>query len=431
MLFRSTPVVVIKDKMSIDGNAKGNIKHFTVDGKGDALGSNITYDVTLANYQPQSANIVANNLKIADILGLLGQPNYADGLISFNARSDGTDKIVAQLNIFNGKVISSVVEEKFGVKLDIVDFSGQFDAHHQNDAVKATGNLYSTLANLALIDSKLNIKDMSYNALANLVVDNLANLSSIANMPLVGEFEAKIEAKGRGADYELTASSGSLGGELIAKLGKNEIDIKSTNLSLSQILYHVAYPKIADAKINATMHAKTNENAKVNLLVENGVLYPAQIKESYDIKIPQDTIFSAKAAGEIEKGKGKFSADVLSSLANLNIKNGTIELNPFKISADYVANVDELSKLESIVGYKFNGPLVADGKTVVDDGNLYADGKTDVIGGLSSFVFDKSELNAKLQNFTIEKISAVAGVPYVFVSYKMNNTYNNTNVHHK
>ena len=411
-----TPVVVIKDKMSIDGEAKGNIKLFTVNGKGDALGSNISYDVTLANYQPQSANIIANNLKIADILGLLGEPQYADGLISLNAKSDGTDKIVAQLNIFNGKVNTKVVEEKFGIALEAVDFSAQFDAHHQNDAVKVVGNFYSTLANLALTDSKLDIKDMSYNALANLKVDDLANLSSVANMPLVGEFGAKIEAKGKGADYEVTVTSNSLGGELRAKLDKNEIDVKSTNLSLSQILYHVAYPKVADAKLNATLHVKGNENAKVNLAVENGLLFPAQIKESYDVKIPQNTTFSAKAVGEIDKGKGKFNADILSTLANLNIKNGIIELNPFKVSADYVANVEELARLESIVGYKFNGALAVDGKTVVNEENLYADGKTDVIGGVSSFVFDKNELNAKLQNFTIEKISAVAGVPYVFES---------------
>ena len=44
------------------------------------------------------------------------------------------------LNIFNGKVNTKVVEEKFGIALEAVDFSAQFDAHHQNDAVKVVGN---------------------------------------------------------------------------------------------------------------------------------------------------------------------------------------------------------------------------------------------------------------------------------------------------
>ncbi|MFK5975285.1 MAG: hypothetical protein QM493_02145 [Sulfurovum sp.] len=113
---------------------------------------------------------------------------------------------------------------------------------------------------------------------------------------------------------------------------------------------------------------------------------------------------------EIANMKHKFKANISSPYLELNITDGEYKQDIKLANANYVLDIKELSKLESILGYKYLGSFYARGEMRYDK-TLKITGLSKSFGGLLDFVFTKEKIKINLDKVSFVDVMSILPYP--------------------
>jgi len=151
----------------------------------------------------------------------------------------------------------------------------------------------------------------------------------------------------------------------------------------------------------AVIKGKANTNINFSLMAEhhkNGHI-------TYDVKdrnfkgIPLDLHTKVDIVDE----KHTFIIDVQSPYFTLNVLKGQYNQEKKRANASYILDVKELSKLETLLGYKYKGQFFARGEVSYDT-FVKITGLSKSFGGITEFIFERDGLKIHLENILLEEM---------------------------
>lgn len=416
-----TPVMVIQEKLTVMGEAKGFVHDFVVQGTGAAFGSDIAYEVTLKEKMLSAAQIEAKDLDVGQILELLGQPRFAEGRVSVEAHTAEEGALVAKVTLLNGVVNEARVQEHYGVQLPPkVTYVGELHGVLKDNELEAKGAIVSSLAEVRFPKILANTKTQAWSALVEVITPNLAALEPLAGMPLAGDLALKATLQGTKEALRAEVSTASLGGLTSVFYENDALDVSMENVSLEEILARLAKPRYSQGalhvKVKLTEVAQATRKGTVALRLDKGVPNRAEILELLGVELPAKMTYAVTMDATLAGENVDFVSEIVSSVGTLQTTQGKADLKTGVLNTAYQLHVKELLTLKPLTKQALHGPFAMRGEAGVNENGPRATGVTEVLGGKSSFVFENNQLDTALAGMVFERLSVLLDVPYVFES---------------
>jgi hypothetical protein len=416
-----TPVVSIRERIWLTGTAKGFPQDLVVQGAGKALGSDVSYAVSLKNGVLSGAQGEALGLELGDVLGLLGQPRFATGVLDVRAQMNAQEEMVATLKLGEGVVQEAVVKERFGLALpQHTQFDIRVNANLKETLLKGTATLHSSVAQISLGSFEADVQTFRWGAQGNLDVPSLAQFEETVGMPLAGELKVDFEAKGLKEVFEASLKTHSLGGEAHVVVSPTQARIDGQGLRLEAILARLGQPRFSQGLLHVKGKvAEFGQDAQAGdftLAIAEGVPNAKEIMELFAVELPKDLKYGFSASGVLQGQTVTFESALESTVATLVTSKGVFQLKEGAVQTPYRLHVEELAKLASLTGQTLYGPLEMEGEAGFNAQGIHAKGSTEVIGGESTFAFENNRLEVAANGFTFKRFSELLDVPYVFES---------------
>lgn len=313
----------LRGPFKLDGHVKGNQSEMTIDGLSDIAQSETTFTALLKEFTPASVKAKIRHLKLQNVLYMVNQPHFTDGLLDLDA--DIADANIKSLQgVITSKITKGVVDTsymtkayKFKSKMPYTAFDATTHTKIANNVVDTKVDFNSNLANLDVKSAKFNIKDSSIISDYLVNVKNLKKLYFVTQRNLKGGLVANGEFK-QAKDLDFTMHSNVAGGKVDAKLHNDDFHADLASLKTLDILDILVYPKVIQSVLNGTLD--------YNLVSESGVL-DAKLSDGYFTK--NQVLDLTKQYARIDLYKQKFKGDMDAKIlkehinASLNLKSNT------------------------------------------------------------------------------------------------------------
>ncbi len=408
-------------KMDINGQAAGKPDNFGVNGSGNAFDSNIHYKFIVKNKNPQTISINVDNANIEQMLLLGGIEPYIGGFadIDINMPSLNVNNPSGKGEIFirNGEFNRHLLAKKFNIILPInEEFKAHVKAKVEKKFIVGAGIIDSSSAKLKI--SKItSLLDFSViKGYFNLYIPKLSRLNRIAKQRLRGSanLNGEFYLNNKKGLKQAKIATSSLGGDASVFYSNNSAKIILNRVSIPKIFHTVSLPGyLSKGDINGKIAIPNLKrlDGKFNIS-SSGRLNPRYLK----IKLPA---YSYKM-----HIKGKLSnATVYANKAWLNSSFATIYLNKAKfaiatqaLSADYLADIKNLSVLNKITGKKLRGPFKISGHLDKMKNNINFSGESKSLGGNLNIKYSGSSLKAKLSSVSLPKLLYMLYQPHLLKS---------------
>ncbi|MBT8348713.1 MAG: hypothetical protein HKP62_04610, partial [Sulfurovum sp.] len=119
-----------------------------------------------------------------------------------------------------------------------------------------------------------------------------------------------------------------------------------------------------------------------------------------------------------------FIAEIASPYLNLNISKGHFNQDKKIATAFYTVDIKDLSHLETLLGYKYLGPLYAMGEITFDK-YLSISGLSKSYGGMIDYLFEKDGLYIKLEDVSFSEFMKIFPYPPMIEADTRGNIYYN------
>lgn len=159
---------------------------------------------------------------------------------------------------------------------------------------------------------------------------------------------------------------------------------------------------------DAHIKGKADLNANFTLMEQDN----KQGSITYDVK---DNNFSGlplnlHAQVNMEGIKHSFLADITSPYLKLNISKGHHDQDKKLVKAFYLLDIKDLSKLESLLGYKYLGPFYAMGEIKYDE-YLSISGLSKSYGGMMDYLYENDGLKIELHAVSFREFMNIFPYP--------------------
>ncbi len=410
----------IKTELDIKGIIKGDIKNIYIEGDGKAFKSPINYSLSVIDNIPQNIKANVTKAKLEEILALLAKPAYIKGVADLNINIPKFD-----LNNLNGKaklilyesiIENSLIKRDFNIELPKnTKIKGEVNSNLNKTFITTSAKIFSTLADLEVKKSVVDTskKDLWLKSDYQ-VIAKLSNIEPIVKMPLRGDFKINGNLLLNGKKYRLDGVSRSLGGEVKFNLNGDKLDFIAQNTSISKILYILGQKELSKGELNIKggFSSLSNLTGKASLSTKNASLNTAVIKKEFNIDLGKNFPYSLNADADFKKDIILAKAKLITPIKEVDIQNIKYSLKDGKLTADYVAYIKDLSKLQPIIGKKLKGDIKISGDIKMDK-ELIVTGDSKKFGGDIKFLFKGTKTHIEASNVSVAKILEMALYPTV------------------
>lgn len=409
--------------LALMGSIKGNEKEALVVGKSNIFDSVTSFDIKLKEYQPQSIDIKIQNAKIEQLLSMINQPTFANGITDIMIKINDTN-----IKTLNGKIdldISSVtlnnktINKNFDLNLTkVVNINGKINSELKPNQVISKVNINSNLAKIFLKKSILNLKNKSIDSDYLITISSLLDLSDFIDTSSKEGFEISGRVKGDEKLLDILGKSNIFQSETAYDINlknkkPNKINLNIKDAKLNEVLAFSNQPifatglldinaKIKDANIGTLDGSVTTNLKKVKL---NNTI----INKNFNLKLKKSISLTLKS-NSLLKGEGVISSlDLKSSLLNLKSKSVTINLKNSTIKSDFNLEIANLNNMTDLIGFPLNGSFNVSGDLNGNEKELKLVGRSDIFESISTFdvllkEFKPSFVKANIKSAKIQKI---------------------------
>lgn len=407
--------VALTEPMGITGKIRGVAKNFDVNGAGKILDSNVNFLATLKDFKPYDVDLDAKGLNLEKALAIANQKGFISGNLDAIANIKngvGTANINSKNAAINKNALKDInitIPENIALNLNS-------DIALENQIITASSQVTSNLANIEANKTTFDLNSKNLESDFNLNISNLANLEPFTKQKLSGGLNADgfvkvAENKLDFVDFNLNG----FGGDIKAHLKDSVLNTDIKGIQIAELMGVVAMPKavlgVIDGKIQIDdVNNINNIKGNANLAVLEGHIVPSELKKLANLDFPKENSFTIKSDTKIENGVINSTSNLISNLFKVDSVNAVYNLKDKNLKADFVANVDDLSKLKDFTKKALKGNLKANGNVAMANNalsSLNLDVKT--LGGAITADSNGKNLNAKVSNLNLDDIFGLIG----------------------
>lgn len=424
-LFDEVAGMPLSGAFVLEASAKGKVfGALSAQAHSNIAKSKTDIKVELQNLNPLKIYADIAHLELAEVLAMIGQKPYVEGVLSLDADIVGNENME-----FNGKNILEIKQGDFSQRLISKDFGIQvpkttFTIHQESifdkKDIKQDFVFDSNVGKIKL-SSTSNIESFDTKGVYSIVLSDISAFTPLLGMKVRGALRTEGSIEG-GLENILIAGktdiadSASTYSASIVKSALAKVRFDTQNLRIEKLLYMIYQPQYISASVGGKAEAwdfdkgiSTQANFSLKGVTSNPV-----IKKEFDLDMP-NTPFSANLNAKLDKGVGNANLIFDSNLARLNVPNIAIDLHKGAYSSPYNAILPDLKKLKFATKIELVGKFEANGDFALSE-NLKATFHTKSLGGNVDAELNGDNFNAKIKEVDLDSVLSMAQIQKVFSS---------------
>lgn len=417
--------VNLDNNVLIENVIRGYFNDLTINTRSKLAGGKLAISAEIKNFI--LSNIIANinDVKIDSLLRIAGEKPYASGILNVLANVNSNDNTnftgKVETTIKDGIISSSLIKKDFDIDTPntnfiinlISNFNGR-SIHHKLDFMSNIGNIKSTGETL--------IDGFKTSSTYDINIDNLSPLSPLAGIPLKGSFETNGRIVGNSVWLNIDgatnfASSNTAYSISLEKYSKpKDALITIENLKIEDLLKTFVQPAYASGILNAKIDLKNISSAVNGTYTHtiSGSLRKNTINQEFDFDLNNDLGFRNTTNAIFTSGIGKINSTTNSDIANVEVSNAILNTNDMSLEAPYDLIIPDLKKIAFVTGKELKGRVDATGLIKYADSNLYANIKSNILGGSFDAKLYKNIIDMNLLNANSMDLLDMLQYPKIF-----------------
>ncbi len=420
----------LNGSFSTKGTVKGNQELAVIKGVSSVASSNTTYDVNLVDFKPSNILFNMKDAKIEELLHMVNQPIYANGLYTIDANIKSAD--IATLDgivttkitngILNAKVINKELKEE---PKEAITFIANSTTNLIPNAANIKFDLDSSIANLNIEKANVDLKTSIINSDYKLFVKDLAKLEALINQKFNGSFTTTgtavvdngvIKIDG---DSDIFASNTNYDVKVVDSKPEY-VKVKVNNAKIESLLNLVNQPNYANGLMNIDANIKSadvkNLDGKILTTILESKVNNTVVNKQFEQKLKKPIIFKGDIVTDLVKTQAISKIDLNTTVTNLDMVKAVYDLEKGEFVSDYTINFTDLGKLEDITGTKMRGAAKFVGNIKQATDLLSVDGSSSLFGGNINFNLLNDDFKAKIDGVEVKDLTHMLYYPEIFTS---------------
>lgn len=424
-LFDEVAGMPLSGAFVLEASAKGKVfGALSAQAHSNIAKSKTDIKVELQNLNPLKIYADIVHLELAEVLAMIGQKPYIEGVLSLDADIVGNENMEFSgkniLEIKQGDFSQRLIAKDFGIQVPKTTFTIRQESIFDKKDIKQDFVFDSNVGKITL-SSTSNIESFDTKGVYSIVLSDISAFTPLLGMKVRGALRTEGSIEG-GLENILIAGktdiadSASTYSANIVKSALAKVRFDTQNLRIEKLLYMIYQPQYISASVGGKAEAwdfdkgiSTQANFSLKGVTSNPV-----IKKEFDLDMP-NTPFSANLSAKLDKGVGNANLIFDSNLARLNVPNIAIDLHKGAYSSPYSAILPDLKKLKFATKIELVGKFEANGDFALSE-NLRATFHTKSLGGNVDAELNGDNFNAKIKEVDLDSVLSMAQIQKVFSS---------------
>lgn len=424
-LFDEVAGMPLSGAFVLEASAKGKVfGALSAQAHSNIAKSKTDIKVELQNLNPLKIYADIAHLELAEVLAMIGQKPYVEGVLSLDADIVGNENMEFSgkniLEIKQGDFSQRLIAKDFGIQVPKTTFTIRQESIFDKKGIKQDFVFDSNVGKIKL-SSTSNIESFDTKGVYSIVLSDISAFTPLLGMKVRGALRTEGSIEG-GLENILIAGktdiadSASTYSASIVKSALAKVRFDTQNLRIEKLLYMIYQPQYISASVGGKAEAwdfdkgiSTQANFSLKGVTSNPV-----IKKEFDLDMP-NTPFSANLNAKLDKGVGNANLIFDSNLARLNVPNIAIDLHKGAYSSPYSAILPDLKKLKFATKIELVGKFEANGDFALSE-NLKATFHTKSLGGNVDAELNGDNFNAKIKEVDLDSVLSMAQIQKVFSS---------------
>ena len=424
-LFDEVAGMPLSGAFVLEASAKGKVfGALSAQAHSNIAKSKTDIKVELQNLNPLKIYADIAHLELAEVLAMIGQKPYVEGVLSLDADIVGNENMEFSgkniLEIKQGDFSQRLIAKDFGIQVPKTTFTIHQESIFDKKDIKQDFVFDSNVGKIKL-SSTSNIESFDTKGVYSIVLSDISAFTPLLGMKVRGALRTEGSIEG-GLENILIAGktdiadSASTYSASIVKSALAKVRFDTQNLRIEKLLYMIYQPQYISASVGGKAEAwdfdkgiSTQANFSLKGVTSNPV-----IKKEFDLDMP-NTPFSANLNAKLDKGVGNANLIFDSNLARLNVPNIAIDLHKGAYSSPYNAILPDLKKLKFATKIELVGKFEANGDFALSE-NLKATFHTKSLGGNVDAELNGDNFNAKIKEVDLDSVLSMAQIQKVFSS---------------
>lgn len=422
-LFDEIAGMPLKGAFVFEASAKGKVfGTLNIEASSNIAKSKTDIKVQLENLNPSKIYADIVGLEIAQVLAMIGQKPYVEGVFSLDADIVGNENLEFSgknvLSITQGNFSQSLIAKDFDLQIPKTTFTLRQESVFDKKDIKQDFTFDSNVGKINL-NSTSNIESFDTKGTYSIALSDISAFTPLLGMKVRGALRTDGRIEG-GLENIVIAGKTDIGDSAttysanIINSALSKASFETQNLRIEKLLYMIHQPQYISASANGRGEAwdfdkGISANASLSL---KGTTQNLAIKKEFDLDMP-NTTFSANLSTKLDKGVGDANMAFDSNLARLNLPNIAIDLPQSKYACSYSAILPDLKRLKFATKIELVGKMEANGDFALGE-SLYATFHTKSLGGDLQAVLNGENFNAKIKEIDLDTVLAMAQAQKVF-----------------
>lgn len=424
-LFDEVAGMPLSGAFVLEASAKGKVfGALSAQAHSNIAKSKTDIKVELQNLNPLKIYADIAHLELAEVLAMIGQKPYVEGVLSLDADIVGNENMEFSgkniLDIKQGDFSQRLIAKDFGIQVPKTTFTIHQESIFDKKDIKQDFVFDSNVGKIKL-SSTSNIESFDTKGVYSIVLSDISAFTPLLGMKVRGALRTEGSIEG-GLENILIAGktdiadSASTYSASIVKSALAKVKFDTQNLRIEKLLYMIYQPQYISASVGGKAEAWDFDkgiSTQANFYLK-GVTSNPVIKKEFDLDMP-NTPFSANLNAKLDKGVGNANLIFDSNLARLNVPNIAIDLHKGAYSSPYNAILPDLKKLKFATKIELVGKFEANGDFALSE-NLKATFHTKSLGGNVDAELNGDNFNAKIKEVDLDSVLSMAQIQKVFSS---------------
>ena len=328
--------------------------------------------------------------------------------------------------------ISKYIENSFNEKQN--DFKLKFDTFliNTND-INLVANINDS--SKIKIDGKISsLFDLKAEFIYKIDIKDLSIFNNIVQKELKGSLQANGDLITKNGLSTIIGTSNIANSSTKYEINLNKTDIKSLDLdiknaNIDELLALLSEPIYSFGKLNLNAKLIKNSSNFFNgdflFDINDGKINNEIVQKEFNFPIKQTITYNLKSLNKLENTNVLSDIKLISSLANLDMKNLIIDLVTKDISSNYFLDILNLRQIEEFINIALNGDLKVVGNINKNQKTLKIDGNSNIADGVANFVLLDDNLDLKLKDANSLKLLYILNKDQFFNSnLSLDSNYN-------
>lgn len=415
---------------STTGTIKGDKTEAFVKGVSNVASGHTTYDVKLVDFKPSNILYNMKGAKIEELLHIVNQPKYANGILDIDAniknadisKLDGIVTSKISNGILNAKLLNK--ELKQNPKTPIT-FTANTTTNLVPNMANTKVDFDSSIANLDVQKANVNLQTSVIKSDYNLFVKDLAKLEALINQKFNGSFTTTGTARIDNGIIKVKGGSDIFTSDTrydikIINSKPEYINVTVKEAKIQELLVLLNQPNYANGLMNIDAKIKNadikNLDGKILTTILESKVNNKVVNKQFQQKLKQSIVFKGDIVTDLEKTQAISKVDLNTSVTNLDMDRAVFDIEKGEFISDYRINFTNLGKLYDITQQKMRGSAKVTGNIKQGKDLLIVDGKSNLFGGNIDFSLFNDDFKAKIDGVEIKKLTHMLYYPEFFTS---------------